>query len=73
MLHSIIGPIFMFIASQTEFQSNWHETLQLHTALADAICAGEVAHAVQSIEEQLNNSLQLSLRVFERREAASEG
>jgi hypothetical protein len=65
MLNSIVGPIFMFIASQTEFQSNWHETLQLHQELAAAICAGNVAGAVKSIEEQLANSYQLSVRAFE--------
>lgn len=66
MLNSIVGPIFMFIASQTEFQTNWHETLQLHQELADAICAGDGPQAVKSIEEQLDNSYQLSLRAFER-------
>jgi DNA-binding GntR family transcriptional regulator len=64
MLNSIVGPIFMFIASHTEFQTNWHETLQMHEDLANAICAGNPARAVQSIEEQLENSRQLSLRVF---------
>jgi DNA-binding GntR family transcriptional regulator len=65
MLNSIVGPIFMFIAGQTEFQTNWHETLQLHQELADAICAGDAVQAVKSIEEQLANSYQLSLRAFE--------
>ncbi len=64
MLHSIVGPIFMFIASHTEFQTNWHETLQMHEALTSAICAGDAARAVKSIEEQLENSRQLSLRIF---------
>ncbi len=65
MLHSIVGPIFMFIASHTSSQSDWHETLQFHSDLAEAICAGDSAQAVQSITEQLENSLELSLRVFE--------
>ncbi len=65
MLHSIVGPIFMFIASHTDSQSDWHETLQFHSDLAEAICAGDSARAVQSIKEQLENSLELSLRVFE--------
>lgn len=64
MLHSIVGPIFMFIASHTEFQTNWHETLQMHEALTSAICAGDADRAVKSIEEQLENSRQLSLRIF---------
>jgi DNA-binding GntR family transcriptional regulator len=65
MLNSIVGPIFMFIAGQTEFQTNWHETLQLHQELADAICTGDGPGAVKSIEEQLSNSYALSLRVFD--------
>jgi DNA-binding GntR family transcriptional regulator len=65
MLNSIVGPIFMFIAGQTEFQTNWRETLQLHQELADAICAGDGPRAVQSIEDQLANSYALSLRVFD--------
>jgi DNA-binding GntR family transcriptional regulator len=66
MLNSITGPIFLFIASHTEFQRNWQETLQLHQELADAICTGDVAAAVASIETQLNNSLDLSQQVFEK-------
>jgi len=66
MLNSIIGPIFMFIASHTEFQMNWHETLQMHEELANALIAGDGERAMQSIEGQLQQSLQLSLRVFER-------
>lgn len=64
MLNSIVGPIFMFIASQPDFQTNWQETLQLHQDLADAICAGDVERAVRSIEAQMQNSIDLSYRVF---------
>jgi len=66
MLNSITGPIFLFIASHTEFQRNWQETLFLHQELADMICAGKVEQAIQSIETQLNNSLELSEQVFEK-------
>lgn len=66
LLNSITGPIFLFIASHTEFQRNWQETLQMHSELADAICAGAVDRAVQSLEQQLNNSLELSQQVFEK-------
>jgi DNA-binding GntR family transcriptional regulator len=65
MLSSIVGPIFMFIASHADFQTDWQETLQMHEELASAICAGDSDRAVQSITGQLENSLQLSLRVFE--------
>lgn len=64
MLNSIVGPIFMFISSQPDFQTNWQETYQLHTDLADAICAGDAAQAVRSIEAQMQNSVDLSYRVF---------
>lgn len=66
LLESITGPIFMFIASHVEFQPNWQETHQLHEELADAICAGDAAGAMRSIETQMENSLQLSQRLFAR-------
>jgi DNA-binding GntR family transcriptional regulator len=64
MLNSIVGPIFMFISSQTDFQTNWQETYRMHQELADAICAGDVEQAVRSIEAQMQNSMGLSYRVF---------
>lgn len=64
MLNSIIGPIFVFMASHTDFQSNWQETLQMHEELATAICAGDSDRAVASIDGQLQYSLRLSLQAF---------
>jgi DNA-binding GntR family transcriptional regulator len=64
MLNSIVGPIFMFISSQPDFQTNWQETYQMHQELADAICAGDAAQAVRSIEAQMQNSVALSYHVF---------
>jgi DNA-binding GntR family transcriptional regulator len=64
MLNSIVGPIFMFISSQPDFQTNWHETHQMHQELADAPCAADATQAVRSIEAQLQNSVDLSYRVF---------
>ncbi len=64
MLNSIVGPIFIFIANQPDFQTNWQETLQMHQELADAICAGDAEQAVRSIEAQMQNSVELSYRVF---------
>jgi DNA-binding GntR family transcriptional regulator len=64
MLNSIVGPIFMFISSQPDFQTNWQETHQMHQELAEAICAGDAAQAVRSIEAQMQNSVELSYRVF---------
>ena len=71
MLNSIVGPIFMFISIHTEFQPDWQETLQLHEELAAAICAGDPEQAVRSIEAQLANSVQLSLRIFERQQVTA--
>jgi DNA-binding GntR family transcriptional regulator len=65
MLNSIIGPIFVFMGSHTEFQNNWQETLQMHQELTEAICAGDVDRAVESIDGQLQYSLRLSLQAFE--------
>jgi DNA-binding GntR family transcriptional regulator len=64
MLNSIVGPIFMFISSQPDFQTNWQETEQMHQELADAICAGDASQAVRSIEAQMQNSVELSYRAF---------
>lgn len=71
MLNSILGPIFMFISSQTGYQPDWNETLQLHEELTEYICTGQVDKAVQSIRDQMANSLRLSLEVFERKQAAA--
>ncbi len=71
MLNSIIGPIFVFIGSQTIFQDNWQETLQMHQELSDAVCAGDIDRAVQSIDDQLQSSLRLSLQAFEQAEPNS--
>ena len=64
MLNSIIGPIFMFLASQTNFQYNWDETLEMHQELTEAICDGDVERSVRSIEEQLQYSVELTLRAY---------
>ncbi len=64
MLRSITGPIFLFIATHTEFQEDWHETLEFHEELTDAICTGDSKRAAQSMRDQLDNSLQLSLKRF---------
>jgi DNA-binding GntR family transcriptional regulator len=70
LLGSIVGPIFMFIASHTEFQPKWQETHQMHEDLADAICAGDAARAVCSIEAQMENSVQLSHRIFAQKQGS---
>ena len=64
MLHSMTGPIFMFISSQTQVKENWPETLALHEALVQAICAGDTAAALRSVEAHMQRSLELALEVF---------
>lgn len=73
MLNSIVGPIFMFISSQPDFQTNWQETYQMHLELADAICAGDAPQAVRSIESQMDNSVTLSHRVFSEQQGEQAG
>ena len=65
MLNSIVGPIMMFIASQTELQEDWDETYRQHADLVKHICAGDVVGAQRSIAAQLDYSLKLSLRAFQ--------
>ena len=71
MLHSMIGPIFMFISTQTKVQENWRETLELHAALCRAICAWDTAGALQGIEAHTRRSLALAVEVFQKKEALS--
>jgi DNA-binding GntR family transcriptional regulator len=65
MLHSMIGPIFMFVSSQTRVKENWAETLALHEALVQAICAEDMAAALRSVEAHMQRSLELALKVFQ--------
>jgi DNA-binding GntR family transcriptional regulator len=64
-LNSIVGPIFMFMASQIEVKDNWLQTYQLHTELVQFICAGDAERAVQSIEAHIQTSVELSHRVLD--------
>jgi DNA-binding GntR family transcriptional regulator len=71
MLNSIIGPIFMFMASQTDFQYTWEKTLQMHRELTEAICDGDVDRAVCSMDAQLQYSLELTLCAYEQAQQTS--
>jgi DNA-binding GntR family transcriptional regulator len=71
MLNSIIGPIFMFMGSQTDFQYNWEETLQMHRELTEAICDRDVDRAVCSMDAQLQYSLELTLCAYEHAQQTS--
>jgi DNA-binding FadR family transcriptional regulator len=54
----------MFISNQTQVKENWPETLALHEALVQAICAGDASAALSSVEVHLQRSLELALEVF---------
>lgn len=71
MLNSMVGPIFMFIASQARRKStsvmieDWQESLRLHQQLVEMIRAKDVDGAVQSIAAHIQRSFELSLSVFQ--------
>jgi DNA-binding GntR family transcriptional regulator len=67
MLTSITGPIFMFIATQTQFDDDWNETLELHQRLVGAICAQNLELALDSISEHMQRSVNLALLAFQQR------
>ncbi len=65
MLHSILGPVFMFVANNAEY-FDWHETLALHEDLVRCITDGDGRAAAESIERHLDNALQRSLLALKR-------
>jgi DNA-binding GntR family transcriptional regulator len=66
MLNSMIGPIFMFIASQALIIEDWQESLRLHEQLVEMIAVKDIPAAVQSIEAHVRHSLDLSLSAFQK-------
>jgi DNA-binding GntR family transcriptional regulator len=64
-LNAIIGPVFMFIATNAE-SFDWRETLRLHEELVGFVNAGDTSGAARSIERHLDNALHRSLRAFAR-------
>lgn len=62
-LHSMIGPIFMFMANSAEYY-DWNETLELHRDLVNCINAGDREAAQASIERHLQNSCERSVGVL---------
>lgn len=69
-LHSMIGPIFMFMANSAEYY-DWNETLELHRDLVKCINAGDREAAQASIKRHLQNSCERSVGVLKAR--ATEG
>src|SRR5262249_37693878 len=64
MLHTMIGPIFVLISSQTHIQHDWDAVYQLHATLADKICFGDVTAAIRAMQQHNADSLAWSLTAF---------
>lgn len=62
-LQSILGPIFMFVATTLELH-DWGETLAAHTDLMTAINAGDVPAARATLSRHLDESLRQALHAF---------
>jgi DNA-binding FadR family transcriptional regulator len=65
-LHSMIGPMFMFMANAAEYY-DWQETLELHRDLVQCINAGSRAEAQASIERHMANSRDRAIGVLKAR------
>jgi DNA-binding GntR family transcriptional regulator len=65
LLNSIVGPIFMFMNSQTAAKDSWDQTFQLHRELTGHICAGDSERAEDSIERHMEISLTLTRQAFD--------
>jgi DNA-binding GntR family transcriptional regulator len=65
MLNSMIGPIFMLIASQARMIEDWQKSLLLHEQLLETIRNKDIRAALQSIEAHLDHSLTLALSAFQ--------
>jgi GntR family transcriptional regulator, gluconate operon transcriptional repressor len=61
MLHTMIGPIFMLISSQTHIQHDWDAVFQLHSVLVDKICFGDAPAAIEAMQRHNADSLAWSL------------
>lgn len=64
VLHSMIGPIFMFIHSQARVIEDWQESLRLHEHLVAMIGVKDAGATVQSIEAHVRHSFDMALSVF---------
>jgi DNA-binding GntR family transcriptional regulator len=65
MLNSMIGPIFMLIASQARMIEDWQKSLLLHEQLLETIRNKDIPAALASIETHLDHSLTLALSAFQ--------
>lgn len=62
MLDSMVGAVFMFIANNAGFY-DWNATLTYHEEMVEAVGAGDVDRAVQSIDRHMDYALQRSVEI----------
>jgi DNA-binding GntR family transcriptional regulator len=67
MLHTMVGPIFVLIASQTNIQHDWDGVFQLHSALVEKICLGDAPAAIEAMQQHNADSLAWSLTAIKER------
>ena len=67
MLHTMIGPIFVLISSQTHIQHDWDAVFQLHSTLVEKICSGDVSETIEAMKQHNADSLAWSLTAFKAR------
>lgn len=65
-LRTLTGPIFMFIANNADI-FGWDQTLKLHEDLVTSINSGDMSAALEAIERHMDDGLQRSYAVFEKR------
>ncbi len=65
MLHTMIGPIFVLIAIQTNIQHDWDAVFNLHSALVETICLGDAPAAIAAMQQHNADSLAWSLTAFD--------
>jgi DNA-binding GntR family transcriptional regulator len=65
MLHSIVGPIFLVIASQTRVNEDWQETFALHHTLLEAMLARDTPLALKVMGDHMRHSQELALAILE--------
>jgi DNA-binding GntR family transcriptional regulator len=68
MLHTMIGPIFVLIASQTNIQHDWDAVFQLHSTLVEKICLADAPAAIDAMQQHNSDSLAWSLTAFKERQ-----
>jgi DNA-binding GntR family transcriptional regulator len=67
MLRTMIGPIFVLIASQTQIQHDWDAVFKLHSTLVEKIILGDASAAIEAMQQHNADSLAWSLAALNNR------